>query len=102
MDFKKIRDFAGSVLPKEKSPNQFTFKDIVAGLNGSGFYVPEWTVRRQIKKLNIAKGDRGYYSPADAALIVGWNMRRGQYSSCQQYYKHEGARLYEIAQTQLC
>ena len=102
MDFKKIREFVESVLPKEKKSHQLTFKDIVAGLNDSGFYAPEWTVCRQLKGLDISKGVDGYYSQADAVLLIGWNSRRDRYGSYKNFYKHEGAQLYKVAQTQFC
>ena len=102
MDFKKIRSFVESVLPKEKRPEQLTFTDIVSGLKDSGFSVPEWTVRRQLVGLDVSKGTDGYYSQADAILLIGWNSRRDRYGSYKNFYKHEGARLYKIAQTQFC
>lgn len=77
-----------------------TFPDIVAGLDTVGFSLPLWTVRRQMKGLDISKNDSGYYTTADAALLVGWNMRRDSYSSYCDFYVNEGAGLYEAAQAQ--
>ena len=102
MDFEKIKNLVRGVMPESKSATQLGLTQIIQGLQHSGFDVPERTLRRQIKGLNVSKGPGGYYSPADAALLLGWNMRRSRYASYSEFYSLEGVRLYEIAQTQLC
>jgi hypothetical protein len=102
VDFETIKKLVKGVMPESRSATQLGLAQIIQGLQCSGFDIPERTVRRQIKGLKVCKGPGGYYSPADAALLLGWNMRREQYSSYSEFYNLEGVKLYEIAQTQLC
>jgi hypothetical protein len=100
VDFSRIQNLVASVLPKDRTPHQLSLTQVVKGLQESGFDIPERTVRRQMKGLTVGKGPGGFYAPADAALVLGWNMRRGQYSSYSEYFQLEGKKVYEMAQSQ--
>lgn len=54
-----------------------------------------YSFRRILRGLKISKSSSGYYSVADAALIVGWLVSREQFHSYSEYLQARGKEIYK-------
>lgn len=81
-----------------KGPGDYSFSDIHIHVAHSTGAISERSLRRIIRGLRIQKGDRGYYTTPDVAMIVGWIKRRSKYASYEEYRLREGRQIYKKAQ----
>lgn len=98
----QIQNLINEATVQEKKPDRLNLNEIVEGLELAGHKIPERTVRRQLHGFSIKKGCDGFYSAADAALLVCWNSRRSLYASYSEFFQCEGKRFYELANRRLC
>jgi hypothetical protein len=89
----------------DSSPSQvkrdgldYSFWDILHGLRDAGIPCNERRLYKVLKGLSIQKSDRGWYSAADVAAIVGWLKRGNAFSSYREYWASCGQRLHNFAE----
>lgn len=89
----------------DSSPSQvkregldYSFEDVLSGLHQAGIPCCQRRLYKILKGLSIRKSDRGWYSAADVAAIVGWLKRGNAFSSYAQYWASCGQRLHNFAE----
>jgi hypothetical protein len=90
-----FEQMSGHPVTETKRPTDFDVNDILEGLKAQGYVVDKSTLYRQIRGLGLSRNCRGYFSAAQAVVLLGWHLRGGSFGSYSQYLASAGQDIYD-------
>jgi hypothetical protein len=85
-----LRAFVGD---RPQKSNELTWQELYSGV-AAIYPMHGRSFSRTLKKLGIERNDNGFYTYADAIVIMGWAEHKTRFNSCQQYMATMGKKLY--------